>query len=136
MARGADIRDVEKDFGRQRLAAARAFMGQARQTEESAANEYERAAALSSAILAAIAAADAVCTLRLGQVWKGEHTQVHTLLRQVKGADQAANALRRVVGQKTQVQYQAKSVSPAMLTSSLRQAQIVIDYAEEVAAHG
>lgn len=104
----------------------------ARTTAETATNEYERAAAASSAVLAAIAAGDAACTQRIGQVWKGEHTQAHTLLRAVSGAEQAASALQKVVSLKAQVQYLGESLTDARLTAALRQAEAVLDLAEQV----
>lgn len=134
MARKSETRDVEPAFGRKRLEAARAFMQQARQTEASANSEYERAAAMSSAILGAIAAADAVCGLKLGQVWKGEHSQAHLFLRRVNGAEKAASALQRAVRGKANVQYMAESVTASKLTAALRQADTVVEFAEQVAA--
>jgi hypothetical protein len=133
MARRArDTRDVDKAYGRKRLAAARAFMEQATRSAAEAADEYERAAAASSAILAAIAAADAACAQRLGQVWKGEHAQAHDLLRRIAGGEQVASALQRVVSQKTQIQYLGESLTEARLTAALRQAQAVLDFAERI----
>jgi hypothetical protein len=134
MARKTETRDVEPAFGRKRLEAARAFLQQARQTEAAANSEYERAAAMSSAILGAIAAADAVCALKLGQVWKGEHSQAHSFLRKVNGAEKAASALQRVVRGKANVQYMAESVTASKLTAALRQADTVVEFAEQVAA--
>lgn len=130
--RGRDTRDVDKAYGRKRLASARAFMEQARKTAENATNEYERAAAASSAILSAIAAGDAACAQRIGQVWKGEHSQAHTLLREVSGAEHAATALQKVVSLKAQVQYLGESLNDARLTAALRQAEAVLDLAEQL----
>lgn len=136
MARRADTRDVDRAFGVRRLKAARAFMQQAEETAARAADEYQRATAISSAIQAAIAAADAACAVKLGQVWKGEHAQAHTLLDRVAGAAPAAQALRRLVADKTKVQYLAGSVSEANVTTALRQGRAVLQLAEHVQTGG
>ena len=132
MARRVDTRDVDLAFGVKRLHAADAFLKQARLSAQAATDEYERASAVSSAVLAAIAGADAVCALRMRMVWKGDHAQAHTLLRQVSGAGDAANALQCVVSHKTAVQYLAESVTPAKLDTALRQAQTVVDFADRL----
>lgn len=136
MAKRASTRDVDKAYGRARLKAAHAFLEQAEVTQMSATDDYQRAAATSSAILAAIAAADAACALRLGQAWKGEHAQAHTFLRTIKGAEKAATALQRVVSRKTEIQYMAEAVSDAKLTAAIRQAETVIAFADEIQTSG
>lgn len=136
MARRGDTRDVDRDFGLRRLKAARAFMQQAEQTAARATDEYQRATAISSAIQAAIAAADAVCAVKLGQVWKGEHALAHTLVGRVVGAGPAAQALRRLVADKTKVQYLAGSVSETSVTTALRQGRTVLELAERVHTGG
>lgn len=97
MARGADSRRIDKSFSRKRLDAAHAFLRQARQTAASADdadNPWDRSAAVSSAVLAGIAAADVACVLRLGEVWKGDHSQAPMLLRKIgKDGKDAANSL-------------------------------------------
>lgn len=132
MARGAETRDVERSFGRQRLADAHAFLRQARHTAEHIADQSDRAAAVSSAVLAAIAGADAACALRLGVVWKGDHSQAHTLLRRVAGAADAANALQRVVALKTQAQYLSDTITETKMRTALRHAETVSAYADAV----
>mgnify|MGYP007060832707 CR=1 FL=1 len=129
MARSTGTRDVEKQFGRRRLSAAHAYLDQAKRSASSADDEYARAAAISSAILAAIAAADAACALALGQVWKGDHALAHTLLRKVRGGGDAAKALQRIVGQKTKVQYLTTSVTAGQLATAIRQAEVVVAFA-------
>lgn len=69
---------------------------------------------------------------RLRQVWRGDHSQAHTLLRQVVGAGDAANALQRVVRHKAAVQYLAESVTASTLEAALRQAQTVVDFADHI----
>jgi hypothetical protein len=130
--RGRDTRDVDKAYGRKRLANARAFMTQAKTSAETARDEFDRAAAASSAILAAIAAADAACAQRLTLVWKGDHGQAHTLLRSVAGGEAAASALQNVVGQKAALQYGGESLTEPKLTAIVRRAQTVLDFAEDL----
>lgn len=132
MARRDNTRDVDLAFGVKRLHAAHAYLKQARLSAQAATDEYERASAVSSAVLAAIAAADSVCALRTRMVWKGDHSQAHSLLRQVTDSGDAANALQRVVSHKTAVQYLAGSVTPAKLDSALRQAQVVVAFAVQL----
>ena len=132
MARRTDTRDVDLAFGEKRLNAAHAYLKQARLRAQAATDAYERASAVSSAVLAAIAASDAVCALRMRMVWKGDHAQARSLLRQVTGARDAATALQRVVSHKTAVQYLAESITPAKLDSALRQAQIAVDFADRL----
>jgi len=134
MAKRTSTRDVEKAYGRTRLRAAHAFLEQAEATQESSTDDYQRAAAASSAILAAIAAVDAACALRLGQVWKGEHTQAHTLLLTIKNSEKAATALQRVVSRKSEIQYMAEAVSEAKLLAAIRQAETVVGFADEIQA--
>lgn len=136
MARRAETREVDGAFGRKRLHAARAYLKQAKRSRDEAGDEYDRATAMSSAILAAIAAADALCALRLRQTWQGEHAQAHSLLRQVRGADEAANALRRVVSNKAAVQYMAGSTTAHKLEVAIRQAEAVVDLAEGLYSEG
>ena len=136
MARGNDSRDVDLAFGQKRLRAAHAYLEQARLTARDAGDEFERATAVSSAVLAAIAAADSICALRMRTAWKGDHAQAHNLLRQVAGGREAATALQRVVGHKTAVQYLAQAVTAARMETALRQAQVVMDFADQLYREG
>jgi len=119
-------------LGEKRLRAAHAYLKQARLSSDAATDSYDLASAVSSAVLAAIAAADAACALKVRQVWKGDHAHAHTLLRQVVGAGDAANALQRLVSQKAAVQYLAESVTASKLEAALRQAQVVVDFADRL----
>ncbi len=123
---------MEPSFARVRLADAHTFRRQAQITVDLLEEPNARKAAASSAVLAAIAAADAACAAALGQTWKGEHTQASTLLREVTGGAVAAQALGRIVASKTNWQYLEQSVTDAILTKALRQADTVIEFAEKV----
>lgn len=132
MARRGETRDVDRAFAPRRLEAAQSFLHQAHRTAEGARGPADRSAAVSSAILAAIAASDAACTVRLGQVWKGDHARAHTLLATVSGAEEAARALHRLTALKTNVQYLSETVTDTKLTSALRQADRVVEFADRV----
>lgn len=130
MARGNPTRDVERSFGLKPLAFAKACLTQARRSATEADDEYTRAASASLVIEAVIAAGDAACALTLGRVWKGAHTQAHTLLSQIAGSGRAENAHRRVVSAKSRVQYLGEPVTAARLDVYIRQAEIVLEFAE------
>jgi len=131
MAARGDTRDVDQSYALARLDDARTFRMQATVTVEHIDTDRARKTAASSAVLAAIAAADAACAANLGLVWKGEHAQAHTLLRQVTGGGDAATALARIVAFKTAWQYLEQGVTEAALTKALRQADKVIEFAEK-----
>jgi hypothetical protein len=130
-SRGTDTRPVERSFGKARLEDARTFRLQAGLTTEHIPSPTARKAAASSAVLAAIAAADAACAVALGVVWKGEHAQAHTLLEQVTGGAEAAKELKRIVASKTQSHYLERPVTEVALTKALRQADAVVAFAEK-----
>ena len=129
-------RAVERSFARTRLADAHTFRRQAEITIELIDATNARKVAASSAVLAAIAAADAACATALGLTWKGEHTKASTLLRQVAGGSEAAIALGRIVASKTEWQYLERDVTEAALIKALRQADKVIAFAEGVVRAG
>lgn len=113
---------------RKRLAHARAFLDQA---DLAGGNdpEPERAAAASSAVLAGIAAADATCCAVLGMKNHLDHQGAVSLLKTVRGANQAANALNRLLNLKGQVQYVGET-SAADLRTSQRAARTLVTFAE------
>ena len=131
-----DTRSVDRAFARARLEDARTFRRQADLTAELIDAPNKRKIAASSAVLAAVAAADAACGLTLGLCWKGEHSKASTLLREVSGGAEAATALGRVVASKTEWQYLQKNVTEAALRNALRQADKVIEFAEQIVRAG
>ncbi|WP_157987659.1 hypothetical protein [Jiangella endophytica] len=97
------------------------------QLAEFAASEDRRAAnnaAAGNAVQASIAAADAICCLRLGRYHTGEdHRAAVTLLERVQpnGTDLARD-LAKVLAIKDQAHYSGEGVAATRLTSVLRSA--------------
>jgi hypothetical protein len=119
----------------QRLAHARSFL----EVAELAADvtdpslEYGSVAA-SVAILAGIAAADAACCQELGRRSRSDnHHDAETLLRQIAPeGKQAAGRLRQLIDVKDAAHYGFISVTAPQLKRSLRQAQRLVEFAEEI----
>lgn len=120
---------------KRRLAHARSFL----EVAELAADvsdpslEYGSVAA-SVAILAGIAAADAASCQALGRRSRSDdHHDAETLLQQIApGGKQAARQLRQLVDFKDTAHYGFISVTTPQLKRSLRQAQRLVEFAEEV----
>ncbi|MDW5597867.1 hypothetical protein VSS74_26170 [Conexibacter stalactiti] len=90
--------------------------------------------AASLAVLAGIAACDAACCAALGRRPRGQdHHDAEALVAEIApgGAD-AARQLRRVLNLKDSAQYGFIHLSGAELRGVLRQAQHLIDFAEQV----
>jgi hypothetical protein len=109
-----------------------------RAAESSASDDTpeNRKAAVSSAVLAGIAAADAACCGALARASRGDdHRAAERLLAQVSpGGKDAATQLGRLLGVKAESQYGFKSLSADKRTAALRRARRLIDFAEEVLA--
>lgn len=86
--------------------------------------------ATSNAVLAGIAAVDALCCQNLGEHAK-EHSFAPTLVRSIRprGVD-AANALERLLRIKNRAQYDARSVRPADAEAAIQQARRLVEIAE------
>lgn len=120
---------------RQRLAQARSYMDVARLTADERDPSLEYAAvAASVAILAGIAAADAACCQALGARSRSEnHHDAESLLAEITpGGKQAAKQLRQLVDIKDTAHYGFISITKAQLKRALRQAQHLVDFAEQV----
>jgi hypothetical protein len=94
----------------------------------------ERKAAVSSAVLAGIAASDAVCCHRLGERSRSQdHREAVSLVRQVEpgGAD-AAKRLERLLALKDESQYGFGAVSREKHQSALRHARALVRFAERI----
>jgi hypothetical protein len=115
---------------RARLSEARAYLETA-ELHVASNSQAERKVSGSNAILAGIAAADAICGLILGERSSGEdHTQAVTLLTQaVRPAKKAPNSLRRLLSEKTPVQYGVQPVSAADAAQLLKWARDVVEEA-------
>jgi hypothetical protein len=85
------------------------------------------------AVLAGIAASDAICCLRLGQRSRGhDHTEATALLRQATpDGDELAIRLERLLGLKDTSQYGVSLVSAADATTSVRWATRLVERAQE-----
>lgn len=89
----------------------------------------------SLAVLAGIAASEATCCAALGLRARGDnHDEAVALLRRVRGARDAANALVRLLRIKNDAQYGLGSITAAKRTAALRHAGKVVDFAERVLA--
>lgn len=119
----------------QRLGHARSFL----EVAELAADvsdpslEYGSVAA-SVAILAGIAAADAACCQELGRRSRSDdHHDAEALLEQIiPGGKLAAGQLRQLIDIKDTAHYGFINVTAPQLKRSLRQAERLVEFAEEV----
>jgi hypothetical protein len=94
--------------------------------------EYASAAA-ALAVLAGIAASDAACCASLGRRSRGQdHRQAVALVEQVEpGGAEAAKSLRRLLGLKDEAHYGLFDVGGQDLRSALRQAEALVDFANQ-----
>jgi hypothetical protein len=85
------------------------------------------------AVLAGIAASDAACCAALGRRARGQdHHEAEGLLAQVlAGGAEAASTLRRLLDLKDTAQYGLIHVSRQRLTSALRQASKLVQFAAD-----
>lgn len=132
MARRDKVQQVDRTYALARLDDARAYLQQATLTLDLGDEIRGSAAAASAAIQAGIAAADAACGIGLQTVWRGEHSQSPRLLATIPGASSAAAKLRRLVDQKSAVQYLAAPVSEARARDAVSQAAVIIAFAESL----
>ncbi|MBI2169979.1 MAG: hypothetical protein HYU28_10865 [Actinobacteria bacterium] len=109
--------------------------GHLRQAEEAAASRVGRAwpnVVVSDAVLAGVAAADAVCCARLGQRTAGEnHQDAIALFRQALPQDKTplATVLGRLLSVKTPAQYGGKPLSATKAATALNQATRLVEEA-------
>ncbi|MGH3082594.1 MAG: hypothetical protein ACRDNP_00785 [Gaiellaceae bacterium] len=105
---------------------------------ELAAGEEEipasRSVAAALAVLSGIAAGDAACCVALGRRSRGEdHREAAALLRQiVPGGDRAAKTLIELLNLKDTAQYGLIPITQRELTTALRRAKRLLDFADEV----
>ena len=132
MAKKSSTAPLNNAEARARLSEARAYLETA-ELHVASNSQAERKVSGSNAILAGIAAADAICGLILGERSSGEdHTQAVTLLTQaVRPAKKAPNSLRRLLSEKTPVQYGVQPVSLADVAQLLKWARDVVDETNE-----
>jgi hypothetical protein len=134
MKRGGRTKPCDRTQARTRLENAQKSL----EVAELAAGEEEipasRSVAAALAVLSGIAAADSACCAALGRRSRGEdHREAATLLRQiVPGGDRAAKALIELLNLKDTAQYGLIPITRRELTTALRRAKRLLDFADEV----
>jgi hypothetical protein len=119
---------------RNRLGHAAKFL----EVAEIAAGEHEQdpeyaSVAVSLAVLAGIAAADAACCRSLGERSRSQdHHDAEKFLQRVTGGDSAAKQLRELLNLKDEAHYGFFDVSAAELKKALRRARALLTFAEDV----
>jgi hypothetical protein len=118
---------------RKRLADARLYLEVAETVDDSGAPESLGVSAANAA-LAGIAAADAACCRALGERSRGEdHRDAIKLAAQVQpGGEDAANALRRLLGLKNDAEYGLTTISRANRELAIRQAKKLVEFAAAI----
>ena len=124
------VRECTSAEAHERLAQARTFLDVAGMVMSEEPREAHVAAAL--AVLAGIAAADAICGLNLKKWSRGsDHLEAVALLNTVSGASGAlANHLRRLLNQKNAMHYSPKLVTVDEAKIMLRHASALVDAAD------
>lgn len=130
MAREDKTRPVDRVHAQARLNDAHAFLQQAEISLQFVDGPRRNATAVSSAVLAGIAACDAACALALGIVSAGAHDQAVRLLNRVSGSTKAVGDLSKLVAIKTAAQYTGKSIAERQATDAIKRAQRLIAFAE------
>ena len=95
-------------------------------------------AATGNAVHAGIAAADAICAMKAGAVWKGEHSQAAAHLEASGEAEgrQAARHLRRLLPLKSKAEYEPVPVPPAEAAGAVEAARRIVAIAEQAVRSG
>ncbi|NMR20224.1 hypothetical protein [Cellulomonas fimi] len=87
----------------------------------------------SLAVLAGIAAADAICGHVLGECSRGQdHRQAVAMVRQVKGADDVAAALGRLLDVKDGAHYGTTALTAKVVTVALRSSATTLERMEQI----
>ncbi len=92
-----------------------------------------RSVAAALAVLSGIASADAACCAALGRRSRGDdHREAAALLRQIVEGERAAKALLELINLKDTAQYGLIPITKRELTTTLRRARTLLDFAREV----
>ncbi len=92
-----------------------------------------RSVAAALAVLSGIASADAACCAALGRRSRGDdHHEAAALLRQIVEGERAAKALLELINLKDTAQYGLIPITKRELTTTLRRARTLLDFAREV----
>jgi len=123
-----------RDQARTRRAQARAFLDVADLVLDEPAAQTDTHVAGALAVLAAIAAADAICGLRLGHYSRGQdHQQAVDLLETVDLDEPGLPAkLRQILSYKDAVHYSPRLLSQTDAQTLVRQAQALVEAAERL----
>jgi hypothetical protein len=129
MPKGSTV-GLDKAGARARLKEARVYLAMAELAGSG--NPAENKVAGSNAILAGIAAADAICGLVLGERSAGDdHAQAITLLKKaIHPSTKAATSLKRLLTQKTPVQYGADAISASEAADLIKWARDIVQEAD------
>ena len=121
---------LDRAGARARLKEAHVYLSAAELHDSGGAAENKVAGSV--AILAGIAAADAICGLVLGLRSSGDdHAQAIRLLKQATHpSTKAANSLARLLTQKTPVQYGADAISANDALNLIKWARDIVDEAD------
>jgi hypothetical protein len=124
-----------RENAKQRLADAHAQMDLAN-LADSASAARERKAAVACACTAAIAAADAACCAALGERSQSDnHRDATAVIAQIRpGGDAAGQKLARLLALKHEAQYGFGEISAEKLKTAQRNAEALIEFAEQVLA--
>ena len=117
---------------------ARAYLAKAKEYLQAAEDALARnhcVAAGGTAVLAGIAAADAVAALRSGSVWTGEHSQAPAFLERIGGQDgtAAARQLRRLIPLKNRTEYDPVHLTETEAANAVEAARRIVAVAENAA---
>jgi hypothetical protein len=117
---------------RARREQARAFIDVAEMVLSEPTTQTDPHVAAALAVLAAIAATDAICGLQLGRYSRGQdHDKAAMLLETVDLPDHALpTKLRRVLASKDNVHYSPRLISKTDAQALVRQARALVDAAE------
>jgi len=115
---------------------ARSYLSKAREYLQAAEDAFARkhyVAAGGNAVLAGIAAADAIAAARAGSVWIGAHSEAPAYLERVGGADgtAAARQLRRLIPLKNRTEYDPASLTEAESSDAVEAARRSVAAAEK-----
>ena len=89
------------------------------------------------AVLAGIAASDAVCCLKLLKRSRGnDHQQATEFLSQVTGGEKVAAMLSELLSLKDTAHYGVIQISGGQLKVAMRRAKTLVDFANEIFAAG
>lgn len=124
----AQTRPAAVDDSRAYLAKAREYL----QSAEDAHTRGHHVAAAGTAVLAGIAAADAIASAHSGSVWIGEHGQAAAHLERAAGSEGAAAArqLRRLMALKNRTEYDPVQLSEMESADAVEAARRIVSVAE------